>query len=110
MTRVFILSQHPMFGRGLESLLHREAGLELVGQETDEEQAIEQIRALKPQVVIWDSNGTQDGTMPTIIRILRENPGIRVIGLSLHNNNLYVYQVTQQIASGLEELVKAIKL
>jgi DNA-binding NarL/FixJ family response regulator len=110
MTRVFILSHHPMFGRGLESLLHREAGLELVGQETDEEKAIEQIKALQAQVVIWDSSKTQDGAMPTIISVLRENPGIRVIGLSLHDNNLYIYQVTQRIANDLEELIEAIRL
>lgn len=110
MTRVFILSHHPMFGRGLESLLHREPGVELVGQETDEEKALEQIKALQVQVVIWDSSQTQDGAMPTIIRVLRENPGIRVIGLSLHNNNVYIYQVTQRIASGLDELIEAIRL
>ena len=108
MTRVFILSHHAMFGRGLESLLRHEAEIELVGQEADEQKAIEQIKVLQPDVVIWDSHEAPDGPGPAIMRILRENPGIKVVGLSLRDNNLYLYQVTQRVVQGLDELIEAI--
>jgi DNA-binding NarL/FixJ family response regulator len=98
-----------MFGRGLESLLRQENDLELVGQESDEKKAFEQIKALQPHVVIWDSYEAPDGSVSVIDRILKENPGIRVVGLSLHDNNLYVYHLTQRVVKGFEEFVEAIR-
>ena len=109
MTRIFILSRHRMFGHGLVSLLRQEKDLELVGQESDERKAIEQIKTLRPHVVIWDSAEAPDDSVPTVISILKENPGIRVVGLSLHNNNLYVYHLTRRVVKGLEEFVEAIR-
>ncbi len=35
MKRIFMLSSHPLFSQGVESLLRREAELEIVGRETD---------------------------------------------------------------------------
>jgi DNA-binding NarL/FixJ family response regulator len=35
MKRIFMLSSHPLFSQGVESLLRRETGLEIVGREAD---------------------------------------------------------------------------
>ncbi len=110
MTRIFIISNHLMFGRGLESLLRRESKLDVVGCETDEQKAIEQIKGLHPDVVILYGNGPPCDSTPALMRILRENPGIKVIGLNLKNNILYVYQTMQWVVKGLEDLIKAIDL
>lgn len=110
MTRVFILSHHPMFGRGLESLLRQKTELELVGQETDEQKAIAQIKALQPQIVIWDSPAASNDPISAIMRILKDNPGTKVVGLSLHDNNVYLFQVTHQVVNGLEELIETIRV
>ena len=99
-----------MFGRGLESLLRQKPELELVGQETDEQKAIAQIKFLQPQIVIWDSPEGPNDPMSTIIHILKENPGTKVVGLSLHDNNVYLFQVTQQVVNGLEELMETIRV
>jgi DNA-binding NarL/FixJ family response regulator len=108
MTRVFIISSHLMFGHGLESLLRRETQLEVVGQEADEEAAIQRIRELRPHVVILDSHGPPFEPTPTVIRILQESPGTNVIGLSLQNNTLHVYRATRRVVKGLEDLMEAI--
>ena len=110
MTRVFILSHHRMFGHGLESLLSKETNLELVGQATDEQQAIEQIRKLHPNVVIWDSKNDREEPGPALLHVLKENPGIKLVNLSLHHNNAYVYQVTEWAVDDLAELVEMIKV
>ena len=109
MTRIFILSQHRMFGRGLESLLRQEDDLELVGQESDEKTALKQIKTLQPHVVIWDSYEAPDGSVSVVDRILKDNPGIRVVGLNLHDNNLYVYHLTQRVVKGSEEFVEVVR-
>ena len=69
------------------------------------ERAIEQIKELQPDVVILDS----DNAVSQVTPILHTNPGIKVISLSLQNNDLYVYQAKQQAAKETEDLVKAIK-
>jgi len=46
MKHVFVLSSHPLFGQGVESLLRQEKGLEIVGRETDVDKAIECTRRM----------------------------------------------------------------
>ena len=108
MARVFIISSHLMFGHGLESLLRRETTLDVVGQEVDEPKAIERIKELRPNVVILDSSGPPFEPTPTVIRILQESPGTHVIGLSLQNNTLHLYQATQRVVTSLEDLTEVI--
>lgn len=108
MTRVFIISSHLMFAHGLESLLRRETRLDVVGQEADEQKAIERIKELRPNVVILDSSKPPFEPVPTVIRILQESPGTNIIGLSLQNNTLYIYRATQRVVLNLEDLMEAI--
>lgn len=110
MKRIFIISGYAMFGRGLESLLKQEdSELEIVGQESDVERAIEQIKELKPDTVILDSDDPPYDSMPAVLRrILKDNLGIRIIGLSLQNNRLYVYVATQWVVNSVGDLLNAI--
>ena len=41
-----MLLSHPLFGQGVESLLRQEAGLEVVGRETDADKLIGRIEEL----------------------------------------------------------------
>ena len=104
-TRIFIISSHLLFSHGLESLLYPEPYLEIVGQKRDMEQAIEQIKELQPDVVILDSDNADSQVTP----ILHASPGVKVVSLSLQNNDLYVYQAKQRVAMETEDLVEAIK-
>jgi len=36
---IFMLSSHPLFSQGVESLLRQETGLEIVGREADADEA-----------------------------------------------------------------------
>jgi DNA-binding NarL/FixJ family response regulator len=103
--RIFIISSHLMFSCGLESLLRQEAKLDFVGQEADVGRAIERIKELQPDVVILDS----DGSVPEVFSILRARPGVKVISLSLQNNNLCVYQAKQRITKSVEDLLEVIE-
>jgi DNA-binding NarL/FixJ family response regulator len=94
-----------MFGRGLESLLREDAKLDIVGQEADIGRAFERIRELRPDVVILDS----DEPDLEVGHILKVSPDIKVIGLSLQNNNLYVYRASQRVTRSVSDLMEAIK-
>jgi DNA-binding NarL/FixJ family response regulator len=104
-TSVFVISGHLMFAHGLESLLRQEAQLDIVGQESDISQAIERIKELQPDVVILDS----DNSTLEIASILETRPGIKVISLSLQNNNLQVYQARQRVTTSVMDLLEVIE-
>ena len=104
MKRVLILSSHPLFGRGVESLLRKETRLDIVGWEADIDKAVERIRELQPDVVILDSG---DPT-PEVLRILREGLGTKVIGLNLQDSTMCIYRGEQRVVKRIEDLVEAI--
>jgi len=108
MKRIFMLSSHPLFSQGVESLLRQETGLEIVGRETNVDKASERIKELRPDVVILDSADLCD-PMPVVMRILREGVGTKVIGLNLKDNTMHVYRGEQRVVKQVEDLVEVIK-
>jgi DNA-binding NarL/FixJ family response regulator len=109
MKRIFMLSGHPLFSQGVESLLCGEAGLEIVGREMDLEKGLERIRELRPDVVIVDDGDPTHDPMSAVMRILRERLGTKVIGLNLQDNMVCVYRGEQRMARGVEDLLEAIE-
>jgi DNA-binding NarL/FixJ family response regulator len=108
MKRIFMLSSHPLFSQGVESLLRRETGLEIVGREADADQALERIKELRPDVVVLDSADLRD-PMPVVMRIFREGVGAKVISLNLKDDTMHVYRGEQRVVKQVEDLVKVIK-
>jgi DNA-binding NarL/FixJ family response regulator len=109
MKRVFILSSHPLFSQGVESLLRQEAGLDIVGREADADKALERIKEIQPDVVILEcAEPTCDPTL-AVMRILREGVEIKVIGLNLQDNTMCIYRGEQRVVKDVKDLVEAIE-
>ncbi|MGQ9586467.1 MAG: hypothetical protein ACUVXG_13850 [Anaerolineae bacterium] len=109
MLRVFILSCHPLFGQGVESLLRQERGLEIVGRETDLDTAVARVRALNPDVVVLDSSTPTCVPTPAVIRLFEACRGVRVVGLNLHNNTMCIYRGEERLITDVKDLVEAIR-
>ncbi len=107
--RVFIISDSLLFVRGLKSLLSHEPRLEIIGEETSIDRAIEQIEVFVPDVIIWSDSGRMSISAPEEMHLLKAKPGIKVIGLSLTNNDLFIYRSTQRHVKSVEDLVEAIE-
>jgi DNA-binding NarL/FixJ family response regulator len=108
MTTIFIISSHPLFSYGLESLIRQETGAIVIGQETNVNRAIESIKELQPDVIILDNDDTLEPS-PDLLRLLKAISGIKVISLNLQNNSLHVYRTIEQIVRDTQDLVKAIE-
>lgn len=106
-TRIFVLSDHLMFAHGISSLLSHDLDYQIVGHETGVDQAVTQIKRLKPDIIIFDSSGSSKSNAE-LKRILLARPGIKVIGLSLNNNNLYIYHATQRVVQNIDDFKEAI--
>ncbi len=108
-SRVFILYSHSLFARGVQSLLVQERGVEVVGVERDEPQAMDKIRDLRPDVILVDSGTHRRESCLTLSEIFQEMPGARVISLSLQENGIDIYDKQRILALTPEDLVRAIR-
>ncbi len=81
--RLVLVDDHVVMRQGLASMLRAEPDLEIVGEASDGETAVEMVRLLRPDVVTMDvSMPGMDGIEATRI-IHSDLPGVRVIGLSM---------------------------
>ena len=92
MKNVFVLSRHSLFGKGIETLLSQESGIEIVRRDADVSTAVKCIQEYQPDVVIIDCDDPELDLSSVILCILRERPGICIIGLSLEHNKISVYR------------------
>lgn len=104
MTTVFVVSSHLMFAYGLNSLLRQETQLEVLGQESEIDQAIKQIKMLQPDVVILDSSGPAYNKNSGILHILEVSPDSKVVNVNLYSNKLAVYEVRHRMVENLSDL------
>lgn len=109
MKRILVLSQQCLFGKGVETLLSKEVGIELVKWDAATTTAFECIRAATPDVVIVDCDDTELELSPAIRCILRERTSTSIIGLSLEHNEISVYRGEHQEIFQVADLLKVIK-
>ena len=102
--RILMVSDHPLFAEGVGRLLEGRAGLTVVGVLSPEE-ALARIPCLDLDVVIVDMDRS---AQPIFTQMLRSNPGLKFIGLSLDNNDINVIYQRGVQSTGVEELVQAI--
>jgi hypothetical protein len=105
--RVFIVASHPLFAQGVESLLHGQPGLAVVGRGAAELDVIDQIRELRPDVVILDADS--DAQMILLPTLLRENMGAKLVGLTLEDNRIDIYYQQQIVGTDVGDLVEAVR-
>ena len=95
--RIALVDDHIVVRQGLAGLLRAEPDIEIIGEASDGQSAIDLIRELRPDVVLMDINMPGvDGIQATRI-IHRELPEIRVIGLSMFQEE---DQQTAMLAAG----------
>ncbi|OGO09411.1 MAG: hypothetical protein A2Y61_05705 [Chloroflexi bacterium RBG_13_60_13] len=107
--RIFILSRHVLLARGVETLLHGQRGLRVVGSETDREAGMKRIQVLQPDVVLLASEIGESQSLAMASAIFECNPGGVVIGLCLGENLLHIYRDSQMKVAKVEDLLQAIR-
>ncbi len=106
---IFILYSHTLFARGVEKMLRDHRGLEIVGMETDWRKGLQAIGSLHPEVVILDSDEGGMEPLAAVKEIMERSPHTKVIALTLRDNKMHLYQTREAVASGVEDLLRAIR-
>jgi DNA-binding NarL/FixJ family response regulator len=93
-TRVHLADDHTMFREGLQAILSSREGLEVVGSSSTGEEAAEQVRETKPDVIVTQLD-MQPKTAEEIIEGLRKaSPDSRIVVLTLWDNLRYVQAIS----------------
>lgn len=82
--RVVVADDHALFREGLVALLSQEPYLEVIGQAGDGEEAIRMSRELRPDLLIVDISMPKFNGVQVTKTLTKELPGMRVIGLSMY--------------------------
>jgi DNA-binding NarL/FixJ family response regulator len=113
--RVVIVEDHTIVREGLRPLLEGR-GVEVIGEAGDGREAARLVKELAPQVVIMDVALPHLGGIEATRRIVKSNPAMKVIMLTIHDEPQYVFKSLEAGAKGylvkeapLEELMTAIK-
>jgi two-component system response regulator NreC len=98
--RVLLVEDHVVVRQGLKALFADEPDVEIVGEADDGRAALRYVSELQPDVVLIDiSMPGMNGIEAT--RQIRQNyPDVKVVILSMHSNEEYVFQVLRVGASG----------
>ena len=99
-TRVLIADDHPVVRRGLREVLDREADFEVVAEVDDGAAAVE--RALEEDVdlAVLDVSMPRLTGLQAAAELTRRRPDLRVLMLSMHDNEEYFFEALQAGASG----------
>jgi chemotaxis response regulator CheB len=106
--RICVLSQQSLFGKGVEALLSRESGIEIIRWKPESMSARECIRKSTPDIVIIDCDDSELDLSPVIRCIFSERPGICILGLSLQHNEISIYRGEQKEVLQVADLMKII--
>jgi len=113
--KVLLVDDHRILREGLRALLSEQAGLVVVGDASDGEEAVALVAELHPDVVVMDMVMPRMSGLEATALIRKLYPDVRVLILSMYDDDEYVQRVIQAGASGYvlkgvaaDDLVRAI--
>ena len=114
-TRVHLADDHTMFRQGLQSILSRREGVQVVGSTSTGGEAAEQVARTKPDVIVAQL-GMQPKSAEGVISGLRgASPESRIVALTLWDNPRYARALSGMgidacihASSSVEELLAAL--
>ena len=98
--KVLLVDDHAVLRQGLKALLSQEEDIQVVGEAENGHQALEKISELQPNVVVTDISMPGLNGIETTRRLRQKHPEIKVVVLSMHTDEEYVFQVLQAGAAG----------
>lgn len=97
---VVLVEDHKLVRAGMRALLQSVPGVEVVGEAGDGQEALVQIARYQPDVVLMDIAMPGMNGLVAAMQVAQEYPAVRVVMLSMHANEEYVWQALRAGAVG----------
>ena len=114
--KILIVDDHAVLRAGLSALLNAEGDLEVVGEASNGEDAIDLARTLRPDVAIMDLSMPGLGGLEATRRISALELGVKILVLTAHAEEEYLFPVLDAGGSGYvtktradDDLINAIR-
>ncbi|MFC5448798.1 response regulator transcription factor [Paenibacillus aestuarii] len=114
--RIVIADDHQLFREGVKRIINMEDDMEVIGECGDGIQVIELCNQITPDIVLMDINMPLENGVVATERLKLIFPDIKVIILSIHDDESYVFETLRKGASGYllkdmeaESLINAIR-
>lgn len=111
-----LVDDHDLVRAGIKRILDDVSGIKVVGEAHSGEDAVKLVRELQPNVVLMDVKMPGIGGFEATRKLLRINPDIKVLVLTICDNDLYPARLLQAGAAGyltkgasMKEMVQAIR-
>lgn len=115
--RVLLADDHTILRAGLRMMLDAQPDIEVIGEASDGRQALAEAQRLQPDVVLMDITMPEMNGIEATRQIKRALDSTRVLILTMHENEEYLFQVLRAGASGYilkeaagTELISAIRV
>lgn len=99
-TRILLADDHAVVRRGLRLVLEMEPDLEVVGEAGDGAEAVERVLTGGIDLAILDVSMPRLTGIQAAARITQRDPGVRVLMLSMHDDERYFFEALAAGASG----------
>ncbi|MBU8922302.1 MAG: response regulator transcription factor [Bacteroidales bacterium] len=112
--RLMLVDDHNIVRQGFKSILE-DKGFDVIAEAADGKEAIDVARKVLPDVIIMDVGMPRMRGIESSRRIKKEFPSVKIIMLTIHTNETYIYESLDAGADGYlvkdtatEDLVEAI--
>lgn len=117
MIRILLIDDHHIFREGVKKIIEMEKDFTVVGEGSDGEEALELVEKLKPDVILMDINMPKMNGVEATSAIFERSPDSKIIILSIHDEEAYVYKTLQSGANGyllkemdVDSLIEAVRV
>jgi len=114
--RVMLADDHTILRQGIRAILEAQADIVVIGEAADGREAVDKALSEHPDVVLMDIAMPSMTGLEATRRIKQQSPQIKVLILTMHENEEYILQILQSGGSGYvlkraaaSELVQAIR-
>lgn len=116
MLKILVVDDHQLLREGLKKILALEEDFEVIGCAENGERALAMLKKSKPDIILMDVNMPKMNGIEATFKIKQLYPGIKIIALTIHEDEEYVFELIRAGVSGYvlkdisaDELIETIK-